>query len=709
MEDTAMANDDANQPTDETAGMATDVKKDPEQPTTEAGPDLLNMLMAQVEAQARDHGQRGEVEPAVENVEEWKQLEAQKLAVELSKGERAEDTTPGVSGVGTADTSAPFVEIAEGLRPEQEKKVAELESTQDGQNGATNSHAQESRTEPETGAIPLPSALQERDISLPDTKDIGQPLQPDQPHVNSDTLTSTTLKPPSDQTEVPPAEREWETDSSPYSSSSDSSDSSSDEDSDDEGDNGYALLSPTEQARILMDEAGSDDEGKSKGTGGVVKTANEKFEEVIPKPDIVVTPEMRIEELGSSDAVVESTVLIRAKTTGEYQVLESGSLLCLKDRSVIGVVADTMGKVEQPLYTVRFTNDEAITEAGIAGKGTAIYYVHEHSTFVFTQPLKGLKGSDASNFHDEEVGDDEMEFSDDEKEAEHRRILKLRKRGIDVDSIGGRGGRGGNRGNMQGRGGRSGGRGRGRGGFHPGLPTHPENAMANASEAMSLNYDEGEVAEYEPLRRPSTMESQEAPHQNGFQQPEQHQDYLSPRFQQSDNRRNDNQRGRGRDSRGRSNRGNRGNFQQNRNHHQNNYQQSGYQQQPQQAYGFNQQHQQQSWMPPVPPPPGMPGFFNPVMMPGSPGLNFGQQQNGYSNPFGQQQSYGHHQQQVGGYGGQSYHPQQQQNGYGQQQQDQSYGGAWANNPAAAQQVQRQLEELRRQAQQQQHGGGPSYG
>ena len=46
-----------------------------------------------------------------------------------------------------------------------------------------------------------------------------------------------------------------------------------------------------------------------------------------------------------------------------------------------------------------------------------------------TKPLKALKGSDASNLWDEEVGVEEMEFSDDEKEAEFKRALKKKKSG----------------------------------------------------------------------------------------------------------------------------------------------------------------------------------------------------------------------------------------------------------------------------------------
>jgi H/ACA ribonucleoprotein complex non-core subunit NAF1 len=230
------------------------------------------------------------------------------------------------------------------------------------------------------------------------------------------------------------AEAEWEADSSPLESSSDSdtSDSSSD-DSDEEMDAEYSMLGLEEQARILMQgDGGSDDEGGDRKGGdkaAPLRTANEKPDEVIPKPDIILTDE-KIEELGVVEGIVENTVLVKAKVSGDYQVLESGSLLCLKDRTVVGVVADLFGRVEQPMYTIRFTNDAAIQEAGLSEPGTPIYYVEPpHSTFVFTQPLKSIKGSDASNFHDEEVGDDEMEFSDDEAEAEHKRRLKLKRQG----------------------------------------------------------------------------------------------------------------------------------------------------------------------------------------------------------------------------------------------------------------------------------------
>ncbi|TAQ83653.1 hypothetical protein B7494_g8027 [Chlorociboria aeruginascens] len=276
---------------------------------------------------------------------------------------------------------------------------------------------------------------------------------------------------------------EWEIDSSPIESSSDddsSSDDSSSEDSDDE-DDAYKLLSPEEQARILMEgDGGSDDEGATKGekgAGAQLRTKNEVAEEVIPKPDVTITPEMPIELLGAVEGIAESILLIKAKTSGEYRVLETGSVLCLENRSVIGVVAETLGRVQQPLYSVRFTNAGEIAEAGLE-VGTKVFYSEQHSTYVFTQALKAYKGSDASNLHDEEVGDEEIEFSDDEAEMEHKRGLKrkvLERRG----------------GKMQ----------RNRGSGHESNPLQQEDTP---NPPGALKYDDGDDdGPYKPLSRPA--------------------------------------------------------------------------------------------------------------------------------------------------------------------------------------------------------------
>lgn len=302
-------------------------------------------------------------------------------------------------------------------------------------------------------------------------------------------------------------EAEFELDSSPLDSDSSSDDSTDTSSSDDSDADDYEMLSPAEQARRLMaEDGGSDGDGKGKGprtTAEVPRTTNEKPDEIVPRPTVTVTEDMKIEELGFVENIVENLALIKANTSGEYQVLESGSLLCLQDRSAIGVVSETLGRVQQPYYSVHFTNGTEIAEAGIE-KGIKIFYVAQHSTSVFTQPLKAVKGSDASNLHDEEIADDELEFSDDEAEAEHKRQIKQQR----IAKRDARDGQpdGYSRGPQR----RPGGSGlRFNSGLHP-VQEHPPasaEAVLNYDDADGMNVDDNEDEDglYTPLTRPSNL------------------------------------------------------------------------------------------------------------------------------------------------------------------------------------------------------------
>lgn len=227
---------------------------------------------------------------------------------------------------------------------------------------------------------------------------------------------------------------EWQLDSSDEGSSDTDSDSDSDSSSDsdsDKADDDYEMLDPATAAKMLMAEEGGDDEdgpsGKPLGNAGL-RTKNEQPPEVVPKPDISITEAMHVVPLGAVEHIVENFAVIKGHTSGEYQVLEQGSVLCLENRTIIGVVAETLGRVQDPMYAVAFTDQAEIDALGIA-RGAQVCYVQEHASFVFTQPLKGMKWTDASNIHDEEIGEDEMEFSDDEAEQEYKRAQKLARRG----------------------------------------------------------------------------------------------------------------------------------------------------------------------------------------------------------------------------------------------------------------------------------------
>jgi H/ACA ribonucleoprotein complex non-core subunit NAF1 len=118
----------------------------------------------------------------------------------------------------------------------------------------------------------------------------------------------------------------------------------------------------------------------------------------------------------------------------KHNPLSEGSILWITEsRCPLGLVDEIFGPVKNPYYKVRY-NSESEVPTGIHA-GSLISFVPEFAHHVLND--KGLykKGYDASGANDEEMSD-EAEFSDDEKEAEHRRMQKVTKRGLDGQKVG---------------------------------------------------------------------------------------------------------------------------------------------------------------------------------------------------------------------------------------------------------------------------------
>ncbi|KAI9137574.1 Gar1/Naf1 RNA binding region-domain-containing protein [Paraphysoderma sedebokerense] len=200
---------------------------------------------------------------------------------------------------------------------------------------------------------------------------------------------------------------DWSDDSSDESSSeSDTSSSESESESEEEDEDVDMEIKGGKQIKDLTID--SDDE-----VGGeTLKTKNEvaKLPPVEPL-DITITPDMTLSKIGTIFAFVEDLVVIQADKKpdiGDYQALDETSVLVFEDRSILGAVFETFGPVSQPLYSVRFNSGEEVKEklGTNAEKGKAVFFVENLSKFVYTASLKALKGSDASNQYDEEVGEE---------------------------------------------------------------------------------------------------------------------------------------------------------------------------------------------------------------------------------------------------------------------------------------------------------------
>ncbi|GER31627.1 H/ACA ribonucleoprotein complex non-core subunit NAF1 [Striga asiatica] len=222
--------------------------------------------------------------------------------------------------------------------------------------------------------------------------------------------------------------------SSSSASSSDGDSSSSSCSSDDEDGNGekkvMGRLEVEEGEIVLADDvdemvAWSDNED---GMVGPILSKNE-LKVLPPVPPINVTLEPHHETLpvGVILSVVGAQVIVEGLE--KHNPLNEGSILWVTEtRLPLGIIDEIFGPVKNPYYIVRY-NSESEVPAGIE-LGTLISFVEEFANHVLNDKSLYQKGYDASGENDEELSD-ELEFSDDEKEAEYRKMLKMKKRGND--------------------------------------------------------------------------------------------------------------------------------------------------------------------------------------------------------------------------------------------------------------------------------------
>ncbi|KAK6785084.1 hypothetical protein RDI58_018539 [Solanum bulbocastanum] len=220
-------------------------------------------------------------------------------------------------------------------------------------------------------------------------------------------------------------ESESEASSSASSSDSDEDESSSNDEAEEEVD--------MEEGEIVASDVdemvGWDDDDEDTGVKGPIRSKNE-VQVLPPVPEVTATlqPHHQMLPVG----VVSSTIGAQVVVEGveKHTPLCDGSILWItENRSPLGIVDEIFGPVKNPYYIVRYNSDNEVPP-GIH-PGTLISFVPEFSSHILNDNSLYKKGYDASGENDEEASEDE--FSDDEKEAEHRRMLKMKKRGITND------------------------------------------------------------------------------------------------------------------------------------------------------------------------------------------------------------------------------------------------------------------------------------
>ncbi|KAJ7193297.1 Gar1/Naf1 RNA binding region-domain-containing protein [Mycena pura] len=182
-----------------------------------------------------------------------------------------------------------------------------------------------------------------------------------------------------------------------------------------------------------------EESGAAPPTTSYFQTKNELLETDVAVPDIEeVGADETLERVGEVMSIIDKTVIVKGISSDVFsssrdRTLDCDTLLVFEDRKVLGYIYDTFGPTSQPLYQVKFNASYPIDTDKVQ-PSRPVFHVPQRSKFVFVEHIKRMKGSDASNMHDEEPGDDELEFSDDEAEAAHKRRLRAESRANSVSA-----------------------------------------------------------------------------------------------------------------------------------------------------------------------------------------------------------------------------------------------------------------------------------
>ncbi|XP_031473810.1 H/ACA ribonucleoprotein complex non-core subunit NAF1 [Nymphaea colorata] len=215
-------------------------------------------------------------------------------------------------------------------------------------------------------------------------------------------------------------EEEEEEETGPASSSGSSSSSSlEDEDSDnaevEEGE--IRDLKSKKSGEMFADSDIDEEEEMMKGP---IKSKNELDPEnlpPVPSIDVALEPQHGTLPVGVVLSIMDNKVVVEGSE--KHNPLTEGSILWITEKRLpLGLVDEIFGPVKNPYYVVRYNTDKEVPPG--VQEGTAVSFVPEFADHVLNNKDIYKKGYDASGENDEEIVD-ELEFSDDEKEAEYRK------------------------------------------------------------------------------------------------------------------------------------------------------------------------------------------------------------------------------------------------------------------------------------------------
>ena len=187
-------------------------------------------------------------------------------------------------------------------------------------------------------------------------------------------------------------------------------------------------------------EEGVDEGTMNKYTGTRHEIINEKERKDYPIP-FDVTLEDKFEECGIVKNIIENEILMIAINNNVLKVLNLDNIIFLSDKKSIGFIDDVIGQIDNPVYAIKLYPsiiDEKIVEK--INPGDKLFFCSNRANVINAIELKNKsKGCDASNAFDEEVGEDEKDYSDDEEEVQakirRKNNKKNKKKKIEENTI----------------------------------------------------------------------------------------------------------------------------------------------------------------------------------------------------------------------------------------------------------------------------------
>ncbi|CAL0323655.1 unnamed protein product [Lupinus luteus] len=173
-----------------------------------------------------------------------------------------------------------------------------------------------------------------------------------------------------------------------------------------------------EEGEIVESDGIEDGEEDSSDDAGDCDK-NDVIPSLVPPMDITLEPHHQMVPVGVVSSIMGVKVIV--KSTEKHNPLNEGSILWLTEkRRPLGLIDEILGPVESPYYCVRYNSENEIP-VGINAE-TSISYVLEFTKHLPNHEDLYKKRSDASGVNDEEFPN-EVDFSDDEKEAEYNRAV----------------------------------------------------------------------------------------------------------------------------------------------------------------------------------------------------------------------------------------------------------------------------------------------